>query len=135
MKKYKFFAILSVCFLIVILLFLYLNFLPSRTPIIPNDTKWYSSVNNMHIESYYDSEFQITDLSGTLLINDDIIELKIGIRDGRLFFSCEQFSLIMTADYTLDKECNMILKHINYSEDVEWQSTPKKIVLEKDREK
>lgn len=83
----------------------------------------------MFIESYYDSELQLSVLSGTLMIDDDIIDLEIGTRAGRLFFHCEQFSLIMTADYKLNKAGNIVLKNINYDEEVDWQTTPKKIIL------
>ncbi len=135
MKKYKsilMISFLSICFLLIILSFLCIYFLPikPKSPVIPANQKWYSSINNMFIESYYDSELQSTFLSGTIMIDDDIIDLEIRTRAGILFFHCEQFSLIMTADYKLNKEGDIILKDIDYNEEVDWQTTPKKIILE-----
>jgi len=69
----------------------------------------------MYIESNYDSELQFSVLSGTLMINDEIIDTEIGIKPNtnRMFFSCEQYSLILSADYKINKDGNMVLKRIN----------------------
>ena len=143
MKKYisiTITALLSVCFLLIFFTFLCVYFFPIfplKSPVIPSDKKWYSSVNNLSVESNYDSDFQGAVLSGTLMIDDEIIDLEIGTRAGRLFFYCdqyEQFSLIMTADYKLNKEGNIVLKKIHYNEEVDWQETPKKIILEEQKE-
>ena len=143
MKKYisiTITALLSVCFLLIFFTFLCVYFFPIfplKSPVIPSDKKLYSSVNNLSVESNYDSNFQGAVLSGTLMIDDEIIDLEIGTRAGRLFFYCdqyEQFSLIMTADYKLNKEGNIVLKKIHYNEEVDWQETPKKIILEEQKE-
>lgn len=134
-KKYKLIVIFSMILVFLLFLFLCNHFMFFRIyykdPNILADTEWYSSVNNICLKSYYDEDLQMYLLTGKLTYNDEIVDVDIGIKYGRLFFRCEQFSLIMSAEYKLNKDGNIVLKNISYIEESYWPSTPKKIILQR----
>lgn len=134
-KKYKLFFILFVILFIIFLLLILsirfglIRFYP-KEPIIESDVKWHSSVNDMYLESTYDEQLQVVLLSGTMILNDNIVDLEIGLKAGRMHIFSKQ-AIIIAADYNLDRDGNIILKNISYDENIDWQSKPKKIILQK----
>lgn len=129
--KYKLFIIPFIIFLILLILsncFMLFRF-SYKEPIIESDVKWHSSFNNMYLESTYDEQLQGAVLSGTMFLNDNIVDLEIGTKAGNMYIFSKQISFIMTADYKLDRDGNIILKNISYNENIDWQTTPKKIIL------
>ena len=121
---HKWIVIFSITLVFFLFLFLCNHFIFFRIyykdPTIPINTEWYSYVNNLYLKSSYDEALQDTTLSGTWIYGDDIIDLEIGIKYGRMFFRCEQFSLIISADYKLNKNGDIVLENISYDEKIDW---------------
>ena len=135
-KKYVLIIISGICFILLLFLilpFLCPSFIPFRVyykePVIEDGKVWCSNVNNICFKSTYKEEIQSCVLSGTIILNDDTIDVEIQTKTGNLYFFCEQHSVILKCKYKFKRNGDIVLKNITYSEEVDWELTPKKIVL------
>ena len=93
-------------------------------------SKWYASENDINVEAVYEEKYDNVFLYGTILSDEDLVNVKLNEKAGTFYFSSEDFGIII-ADYKVKNNGDIVLKNIKYDEEIEWDSTPKKIVLEK----